>query len=128
MWYEKKMGLSSKNYFVKDLIIDDEYGIIDSTASIQDAAKKMKELGVPDLVVMENKTEKILGVIADFDIIQNIVAEGIDPKTANITSAMYKIQPVSLDTPVTEAFTRMQGLNVNIVPVLSDNKLIGVCT
>lgn len=128
MWYEKKMGLSSKNYFVKDLIIDDEYGIIDSTASIQDAAKKMKELGVPDLVVMENKTENILGVIADFDIIQNIVAEGIDSKTASVTSAMYKIQPVSLDTPVTEAFTRMQGLNVNIVPVVSDNKLIGVCT
>ena len=72
----------------------------------------MKELGVPDLVVRENKTENILGVIADFDIIQNIVAEGIDSKTANVTSAMYKIQPVSLDTPVTEAFTRMQGLNV----------------
>ena len=122
------MGLHSKNYIVKDLVIDDDYGIIDSKATIQDAAKKMKELGVPDLVVMENNTEKVLGVIADFDIIQNIIAEGIDPKTANVTSAMYKIQPVSLDTPVTEAFTRMQGLHVNVVPVVSDNNLLGVCT
>jgi len=127
MWY-KKMGLSSKNYFVKDLIIDDEYGTIASTASVQDAAKKMKELGVPDLVVIEINKENVLGVIADFDIIQNIVAEGIDPKTTNVTSAMYKIQPVSPDTPVTEAFTRMQGLHVNVVPVVSDNKLLGVCT
>ena len=122
------MGLSSKNYFVKDLVIDDEYGIIDSTASVQDAAKKMKELGVPDLVVMENNREKVLGVIADFDIIQNIVAEGIDPKTTKVTSAMYKIQPVSLNTPVTDAFTRMQSLHVNVVPVVSENKLVGVAT
>lgn len=124
----KKMSLSSKNYIVKDLIIDDEYGIIDSTASIQDAAKKMKELGVPDLVVIENNKENVLGVIADFDIIQNVIAEGIDPKTTKVTSALYKIQPVSLDTPVTEAFTRMQSLNVHVVPVVSENKLIGVCT
>ncbi|MHA1104126.1 MAG: hypothetical protein ACTSPN_00130 [Promethearchaeota archaeon] len=45
MWYEKKMGLSSKNYFVKDLIIDDEYGIIDSTASIQDACTRSSSHG-----------------------------------------------------------------------------------
>jgi len=122
------MGLSSKNYLVKDLIIDDDYGIINSTASIQDAAKKMKELGVPDLVVMQDNTENVLGVIADFDIIQNIVAVGIDPKITNVTSAMYKIQPVSLDTPVTDAFTRMQGLHVNVVPVVSEGKLVGVCT
>ena len=122
------MSLSSKNYFVKDLIIDDEYGVIESTASIQDAAKKMKELGVPDLVVIDGDKKGVLGVIADFDIIQNIVAEGTDPKTVKVTSAMYKIQPVSLDTPVKEAFKRMQGLNVNVVPVVSDSELLGVCT
>jgi CBS domain-containing protein len=122
------MGLYSKNYLVKDLIIDDDYGIINSTASIQDSAKKMKELGVPDLVVMQDNTENVLGVIADFDIVQNIVAVGIDPKITNVTSAMYKIQPVSLDTPVTEAFTRMQSLHVNVVPVVSEGKLVGVCT
>jgi hypothetical protein len=34
------LGLSRKEYFVKDLVIDDEYGVIESTATIQDAAKK----------------------------------------------------------------------------------------
>jgi len=41
---------------------------------------------------------------------------------------MYKISPVTLDTPVTEAFTRMRDLNVNVVPVVENEKLIGVCT
>ena len=35
------IGLTSKEYFVKDLVIDDEYGVIESTATIQAAAKKM---------------------------------------------------------------------------------------
>jgi CBS domain-containing protein len=119
-------GLSKKEYFVKDLVIDDEYGVIESTTTIQEAAKKMKELGVPDLVVIES--EKVLGVIADIDIVQNIVAEGKDSKIEKVISSMYKIEPVSLESPVTEAFSRMRDLQVNVVPVVEEGKLKGVCT
>ena len=122
------MALTKKEYYVRDLVIDDEYGIIDSNATIQDAAKKMKELGVPDLVVIREEKQKVLGVIADFDIVQNVVAEGKDVKTEKVISAMYKIKPVSLDTPVTEAFARMRDLNANVIPVVEDEKLMGVCT
>jgi CBS domain-containing protein len=121
------LGLSKKEYFIKDLVIDDEYGVIDSNATIQDAAKKMKELGVPDLVVVE-ESEKVLGVIADFDIVQNVVAKGSDSKVEKVISTMYKIKSVSLDDPVTEAFARMRDLNVNVVPVLKNEKLVGVAT
>ncbi len=120
------MGLSGKEYFVRDLIIDDEYGVINSNASVQDAAKKMKELGVPDLVVVEEGSDNVLGVIADFDIVQNVVAEGTDCKSAKVISTMYKIEPVNLDTPVSLAFTRMRDLQVNIVPVVENGKLVGV--
>jgi CBS domain-containing protein len=122
------LGLSGKEYFVRDLIIDDEYGVVKSTATVQDAAKKMKELGVPDLVVVEEGTDKVLGVIADFDIVQNVVAEGTDCSNAKVISTMYTIDPVKLDTPVSVAFTRMQNLRVNVVPVIDDGKLIGVAT
>ena len=122
------MGLSTKEYFVKDLVIDDEYDTITTKATVEDAAKKMKQLGIPDLVVVEEGTEQVIGVIGDFDIVQNTIAEGLDPKSTNVTSAMYKISPVSLDTPVTEAFTRMRDLQVNVVPVVENNKLIGVCS
>jgi CBS domain-containing protein len=122
------LGLSHKEYFVRDLVIDDEYGIIDSNATVQDAAKKMKELGVPDLVVIEEGTDKVLGVIADFDIVQNAVAEGTNCSSAKVISTMYTIEPVKLDTPVSAAFKRMQDLQVNVVPVVDKGKLVGVCT
>jgi CBS domain-containing protein len=120
------LDLSRKEYIVKDLVIDDEYGVIESTATVQDAAKKMKELGVPDLVVIEG--EKVLGVIADIDIVQNVVAEGKDCKTEKVISTMYTIEPVSLESPVEEAFARMRDLQVNVVPVVESGKLQGVCT
>jgi len=122
------VSISKKEYQVRDLVIDDEYGIIDSNATIEECAKRMKELRVPDLVVVEEKSNKILGVVADLDIVQNVVAEGTDPKTATVLSTMYKITPVTLDTPVAEAFTRMRDLEVNVVPVVDKEKLIGVCT
>ena len=120
--------MALKEYFVRDLVINDEYGTIDSNASIQEAAKKMKELGVPDLVVVEGEDQKVLGVIGDFDIVQNAVAEGLDVKTEKVVSTMYKITPVNLDTPVTDAFTRMRDLNVNVVPVVENEKLVGVAS
>jgi len=122
------LGLSGKEFFVRDLVIDDQYGVVKSTATVQDAAKKMKELGVPDLVVVEEGTEKILGVIADFDIVQNVVAKGTDCTNAKVISTMYTIDPVNLDTPVSVAFTRMQNLRVNIVPVVQNGKLVGVAS
>ena len=122
------MALTKNEYFVRDLVINDEYGVIDSKATIQEAAKKMKELGVPDLVIVEGDAQKVLGVIADFDIVQNAVAEGNDCKSETVVSTMYKITPVKLDTSVNDAFIRMRDLNVNVVPVVENGKLVGVCT
>ncbi|TFG11110.1 MAG: CBS domain-containing protein, partial [Promethearchaeota archaeon] len=69
-----------------------------------------------------------LGVIADFDIVQNAVAEGTDCSNAKVISTMYTIDPVSLDTPVSVAFTRMQDVRVNGVPVVENGKLVGVAS
>jgi CBS domain-containing protein len=122
------MGLSRKEYVIKDLVIDDEYGVIESNRTVQEAAKKMKELGVPDLVVIDKDTHKVLGVIADFDIVQNAVAEGTDCQSESVISTMYKIKAVKLDTPVIDAFTRMRDLHVNVVPVVDNGNLVGVAS
>lgn len=119
--------MAKNEYLVSDLVIDDEYGIIDSKASVEDAAKRMKELNVPDLVVLD-KNEKVLGVVADFDIIRDIVAEGKDASKETVLDHCYTITPVTRDTTVVEAFTRMRDLHVAVVPVVEDEKLLGVCT
>ncbi|WP_457559687.1 CBS domain-containing protein [Candidatus Harpocratesius sp.] len=122
------MTKKKPDYFVKDLVIDDEYSIINSDATIVQAAQKMKELAIPDLVVIDKETKKVLGVIADFDIVQNVVADGKDPTTVKVTSAMYTIEPVTTETNVIDAFERMRDLHVNVVPVIENDKLLGVVT
>jgi CBS domain-containing protein len=122
------MSKNVKEFHIRDLVIDDEYDTIESDHTIQEAAQKMRDEAIPDLVVLEKVTHKVLGVIADFDIVENIVAEGKDPKVEKVTSAMYVIEPVTLDTPVTEAYKRMQELKVNLVPVVENGKLKGVAS
>ena len=118
-----------KEFYVRDLTIDDEYDTISANDSVKDAALKMKELGIPDLVVInEEDNKKVLGVIADFDIVTGIVAEGLSAETSKVTEVMYTIEPVSKDTPVSTAFTRMRDLDVSIIPVLEKDELIGVAT
>jgi CBS domain-containing protein len=119
--------MAKNEYLVSDLVIDDEYGIIESKASVEEAAKKMKELNVPDLVVLD-KNEKVLGVVADFDIIREVVAEGKDASKESVLDHCYTITPVTRDSTVVEAFERMRDLHVAVVPVVEDEKLLGVTT
>ena len=120
--------MGNSEYFVRDLIISDEYDVIDSDATIEAAAIKMKKEAVPDLVVLNSATKKVMGVIGDFDIVQEIVAEGKNAKSEKVTTAMYTIEPVTNNTSVKDAFERMQKLNVNVVPVIEKEKLIGVAS
>ena len=123
-----KIKLSSnKTFHVKDLIIEDDYATISGDKTIVEASLVMKEKEIPDLVVLD-KDNQVLGVIADHDIVITAVATGKDPKTTKVVESMYKIDPVSLDTPVEEAFQRMQALKVTTVPVVENGSLKGVVT
>jgi len=116
-----------KEFLVRDLTIDDEYDTISATASVQDAAIKMKKNGIPDLVVLDEE-KNYQGVIADFDIVTGLVAEGLSPNNSKVTEIMYTIVPVTKDTTVSTAFTRMQDLDVSVVPVIENNEIVGVAT
>ncbi|MHA1976750.1 MAG: CBS domain-containing protein [Candidatus Hodarchaeales archaeon] len=115
-----------KEFLVQDLTIDDEYDTVSANASVQEAAKKMKENGIPDLVVLDDNN-MYQGVIADFDIVTNMVAEGLSSES-KVTELMYTIEPVSKDTTVSDAFARMRDLDVSVVPVVDNDKVIGVAT
>lgn len=122
------MSQKELEYTIRDLVITDEFDTILSDASIVDAAKKMRAKAIPDLVVLDVKSNNVLGVIADFDIIQNIIAESKDPVKEKVTAALYSIEPVTLNTPIKIALERMQKLHVNVVPVVENNKLLGVAS
>ncbi len=109
---------------VAALTIDDEYDTIEASSTVLDAAIKMKNVNIPDLVVVDG--EKVLGIITDYDIATRIVAEEKDPKTTPVTEAMYTIPTVTLKTSVVEALRILQDHSAPIVPVLHNEKLKGV--
>ncbi len=115
-------------YKVRDLIIDDKFTTIHSSATVYEATKKMKEAGVPDLVILDNENQKVIGVISENNIIQDIIAEGKDPQVETVVNAMFKIEPVKLDTPIEIAFVRMRNLKVAVIPVVRKGNVIGICT
>ncbi|MHA1166739.1 MAG: CBS domain-containing protein [Candidatus Hodarchaeales archaeon] len=117
----------SDNATVEALKIDDEYDVINEEKTIIDAAKLIKKTKLPDLVVINEKKE-VLGVISDFDITTKVVAAGKDPAKVKVTEAMYQVGPISLSTTVEEAFQLLQKHQVPLVPVVEENKLIGVVT
>ena len=122
------MSFVKNSYHVRDLLIDDEFDVITSDLTVKEAALKMKELGIPDLVVVDEE-KKVLGVIADYDIVIGTVATGKLADKTKVTESMYKIESVMLDTPVEVAFARMQELDVSAVPVIDKHeKIIGIVT
>ncbi|MFQ5980672.1 MAG: CBS domain-containing protein [Candidatus Heimdallarchaeota archaeon] len=111
---------------VARLKIDDEYEIVSSDSTIKDAAKIIRDKDVPDLVVLEGET--IIGIISDYEITVNVVAEEKDPAETLVKDAMYAIEPIDLQTSVEQAFEILQEHNIPIIPVAQEGKLLGVVT
>ncbi len=111
---------------VARLRIDDEYEIIQSAATVVEAAKVIRDVGIPDLVVLDG--ESILGIVTDFEITTKVVAEGKDPHDVLVKEIMYSIEPIDLKTSVEETFEILNSHNIPLVPVAQHGKLLGVVT
>jgi len=109
------------------LKIDDDYLVIGSNATVMQAAEKIRDSGIPDMVVVDDQ-KGVLGIASDFDICTKVVAAGRDPKTTKVTEAMYAIEPVSPTTTVIEAFKHLRKNKAPVVPVVGEGKLLGVVT
>lgn len=115
---------------VVNLKIDDEYDVIKANNTVQEASRVMKINKVPDLVVIEGEGEikRVLGIISLFEIVMNVVAEGLDPSTTLVHSVMYQVTPISINTTVQETFELLQELDIPLIPVVENGILLGVVT
>jgi len=115
---------------VVNLKINDEYDVIKVNNTVQEAARVMKINKVPDLVVIEGEgeTKRVLGIISLFEIVMNVVAEGLDPSTTLVHSVMYQVTPISINATVQETFELLKELNIPLIPVVGNGILLGVVT
>lgn len=99
---------------------------VESTASIQEAAKLMYDHDVGFLPIGEN--DRILGTITDRDIVIRVLARGKDPETTTVKEAMTPNILYCFDEDTIESVAQNMTRNkVRRMPVINSKKrLVGV--
>jgi len=94
--------------------------------SLQDAARKMRDLNVGPMPVCDNN--RLAGMLTDRDIVLTSVAEGKDPRTTHVREAMsegvfYGFEDQDID----EAARTMREKQIRRLLVLNrDKNLVGI--
>lgn len=93
--------------------------------SLQESARKMREMNVGSLPVWENS--KLVGMITDRDISCRAVADGRDPATTKVREIMTKdITHCFDDQDCTDAAHLMEEKHIRRLAVLNrDNAMVG---
>ena len=100
---------------------------ISPDATLQEAARKMKDLDVGPLPVCGDN-DRLVGMLTDRDITVRAVAEGKDPRTTKVRDAMTEgVTYCFEDDDVAEAARLMREKQVRRLVVLNrDKRLAGI--
>lgn len=104
-----------------DSICNHNVATIDTDADMVEAARRMREAHVGDLVVVENREGHAfpVGMITDRDIVVEVVAKGIHPSEVKVGDAMSRdLLAVREDNGIDYALREMQRMGVRRVPVI----------
>jgi CBS domain-containing protein len=108
--------------------------VIDESASVQEAAKKMKDKNVSSLLVVDG-TGKLQGLVTERDLVRKVCID--DVRTSEVTNKQIMSSPLitidSKSTPSIAADTMLQNnvrhlLVIDNVDKSSLNKPIGIIT
>lgn len=99
----------------------------DIDSSVREAARIMAEKRIGSIVA--TKEEKPVGIITERDILQRVVAKGLDASTVKMKMIMS--QPlITIDekTPILQAIRTMEKNKIRRLLVVKDDKLVGIAT
>lgn len=104
--------------------------MVDAKTVVVEAAARMREEHVGDLIVVEHRAGRRVpvGIITDRDIVVAIVAKGVSPNDVTVADAM-STDPlrIKVDDGIAFALREMRRVGVRRAPVVDDiDDLIGV--
>ena len=111
---------------IKDLMTKDPK-TVQTTSTLVETARKMKELNVGFMPVMDGNA--LVGVVTDRDIAMRAVAEEMYPNETNAEDIMSaNVHVVSPDTSLEEAGEIMEKFRIRRLPVVDEfGVLVGIC-
>jgi len=117
----------AKSVSLKDIMQKDVVTCL-KTDNICDVANKMKHKNI-GVVVVTNKKNNVQGIISERDILNKVVAKGLDYKTLLVQDIMTKKvitgKPKMSDIDAAAIFTKH---NIKKLPIVDKKKLVGIVT
>jgi CBS domain-containing protein len=112
---------------VQDVMVRDVVAV-DASATLVEAAKKMREANVGVLPVMENG--EVRGVLTDRDLVVRAIAREADPASTSVGDcATAGPRTARADWDVDQALTMMAEHQIGRLPVVDDrNRPVGIVT
>lgn len=95
------------------------------SAPLADAARRMKEADIGDVIVMSNGD--MCGVVTDRDIVVRAIAEGKDPQSATLEEiCSHEVVTIAPDDSVAKAVQLMRERAVRRLPVVEAGRPVGI--
>ena len=98
-------------------------------ATIVDVAQLMKDADIGPILIVDNETSNTLvGIVTDRDIVLKVIAEGQDARTTRVGEVMSKkLVTCRADDDVDVAMKAMAQFQLRRIPVVEDNmRLVGI--
>jgi CBS domain-containing protein len=118
-------------YMSKEVIVKEamktNLAIVKPEISVLEATKIMKKRKIGNVIVVEK--ERPIGILTESDIIKKVIAEGKSAKDVQIKDVMST--PIIVIEPynnLEEAMKIMGKCNIRRLPVIENDKLIGIIT
>lgn len=98
---------------------------LQSTDSLREAARKMREADIGPVIVEEGG--EICGVLTDRDIVVRAIAEGLNPDEASAGEICSRdLATLEPDQPVEDAIRLMRERAIRRLPVVEEGKPVGI--
>ena len=98
-------------------------------ATIPEVAQLMKEEDIGPILIVDNEqSNTLVGIVTDRDIVLKVIAEGRDPNTTRVGDIMSKkLITCQADDDVDVAMQAMAQFQLRRIPVVEDNmRLVGI--
>lgn len=92
--------------------------------SVNEIAKKMNEEKIGSIVIMRDETP--VGIVTDWDIVTNTVAQDIKPSTMKGSDIMKELYTVEGEESITEAARQLRQKNIKRLGVVYKGRLVGI--